>query len=93
MPTTGSGVCQVRVRAAGADLHGARFTREELRTLAVWARGDDPSPQTIDPRPATDLDTCQLLLCLLQDDGIRNFLQRNDIDPDRVGRCVKRACG
>lgn len=96
IPTTTSGVYQARVRAAGADLHGTRFTREELRTLAVWARGDDPSPQTIDPRPDpvhSGLDTCQLLLCLLQDDGIRRFLQNHDIDPDRVGRCVKRACG
>lgn len=94
IPTGVSGVYQVRVRAQGADLHGTRFTREELRTLAVWARGDDSPPQVIDPAPTTSgLDTCQLLLCILQIDAVRQLLEKNNIDPDQVARCVKRACG
>lgn len=47
--TSVSGVYRVLVRASGADLRGTRFTREELRTLAVWARGDDAPPVVIDP--------------------------------------------
>jgi hypothetical protein len=93
--TTRSGVYRVLVRAYGADLRGAPFTREELRTLAVWARGDEPPPVVIDPGggQGTHVDTCGLLLCVLEDDGVRRFLERHEIDPDRVTRCVKRACG
>ncbi|NUT97066.1 MAG: VWA domain-containing protein [Saccharothrix sp.] len=49
IPTTTSGVYRVLVRARGADLRGTRFTREELRTSAVWARGDDRPPLVLDP--------------------------------------------
>ena len=93
--TSGSGVYQVLVSALGSDLRGTAFTREELRTLAVWARGDEPPPVVIDPsggqRP--HLDTCGLLLCLLNDKTVRAFLNRQEIDADALGRCVKRACG
>ena len=66
-----------------------------MRTLAVWARGDDPSPTVIDPgRPPQDhLDLCGLLQCLLEDGGVQGLLKRNEIDPGRVRRCLKRACG
>ena len=96
IPTSVSGVYRILVTATGADLRGTRFTREELRTLAVWARGDDSPPVITDPGPGggqSGLDVCGLLLCLLRDDGIRELLKRHEIDPDVVGRCVKRACG
>ena len=47
--TTGAGTYHVHVQAAGSDLRGVAFTREALRSLAVWSRGDDPPPTTIDP--------------------------------------------
>lgn len=96
IPTSVPGVYRILVTATGADLRGTRFTREELRTLAVWARGDDSPPIITDPGPGggqSGLDVCGLLLCLLRDDGIRALLKRHEIDPDIVGRCVKRACG
>ncbi|WP_112263137.1 VWA domain-containing protein [Lentzea terrae] len=94
IPTAEPGVYRVLVRAAGADLRGTSFTREELRTCAVWARGDEAPPLVIDPRPRPDrhLDGCALLLCLLENDGVRRLLERNKIDPDRVAACVKSAC-
>lgn len=92
IPTSDPGVYRVLVRAAGADLRGTAFTREELRTFAVWARGDEAPPLVIDPRPGRDLDGCALLLCLLEQDGVRRLLERNKIDPDRVAACVKSAC-
>jgi hypothetical protein len=94
VPTTISGVYRILVRALGADLRGTLFTREELRTLAVWARGDEPPPVVIDPsgtRP--HLDACGLLSCLLRDDGVARFLESHGIDARRVAECVKGACG
>lgn len=94
--TTTSGVYRVLVRAYGTDLRGDRFTREELRTLAVWARGDDEPPLVIDPGAGgttTHLDTCGLLLCLLADEGVRGLLERHGLDAARLARCVTRACG
>lgn len=97
IPTSASGVYRVLVQAQGGDLRGVPFTREELRTLAVWARGKDAPPTQFPPTPtpgaSQGLDVCGLLACLLGDDGVRNLLKRNEVDPDRVLRCVKRACG
>jgi hypothetical protein len=96
VPTSLPGIYRVLVRAHGADTRGTPFTREELRTLAVWSRGDDPPPVVIDPdsqqpgRPG--LDTCRLLACLLQIDGVARLIEQHNIDPDAVRRCVKRAC-
>ncbi|MEV6235762.1 tyrosinase family protein [Lentzea sp. NPDC051838] len=94
VPTAASGVYRILVRAWGSDLRGTAFTREELRTLAVWARGDEAPPLVIDPRPTPqrDLDACRLLLCLLDNPGVRRLLEKNEIDPDRVARCVKSSC-
>lgn len=44
--TTTPGVYRILARAKGADLRGTRFTREELRTLAVWAPYAASSPST-----------------------------------------------
>lgn len=96
IPTSVSGVYRILVSATGADLRGTRFTREELRTLAVWARGDDRPPVVTHPGTGTGtsgIDVCGLLLCLLRDDGIRDLLKRHEVDPDVITRCVKRACG
>ncbi|HSO70873.1 MAG TPA: tyrosinase family protein [Arachnia sp.] len=96
IPTSVSGVYRVLVKASGADLRGTRFTREELRTLAVWARGDDSPPVVTHPGTGagtSGIDVCGLLLCLLRDDNIRDLLKRHEVDPDVITGCVKRACG
>ncbi|MHA6781864.1 tyrosinase family protein [Pseudonocardia saturnea] len=92
LTTNVGGVYRVLVRGAGADLRGQPFTREELRTVAVWARGDDPSPMVIDGGSSDGLDACGLLRCLLAIDGIRDQLARHKIDPERVLRCVEESC-
>ncbi|WNB86974.1 vWA domain-containing protein [Cellulomonas sp. ATA003] len=92
--TSVAGVYRVLIRAVGGDLRGTPFTREELRTITVWARGDDAPPLVIDPvHPGTTgVDTCSLLLCLLRDQGVREFLERNKVDVDVVAACIKRSC-
>jgi hypothetical protein len=79
------GVYQLRVRAEGTTLRGSPFTREELRTVAVWDGGD----RTPDPG-GTDL--CGLLRCWLADDRVRALLQRNELDPDTLARCLDGTC-
>lgn len=73
---------------------GAAFTREELRTLAVRARGDDPPPLTIDPTRGSGgtLDLCGHLTSILGDEAVRRFLAKHELDPDRITECVKAAC-
>jgi hypothetical protein len=91
--TSSNGVYRILTRSEGADLHGVRFTREELRTLAVWARGDDPPPVVIEPGGHTDVDTCGLLLCLLRDEGVARLLENHGIDAKQIAECVRGACG
>jgi Common central domain of tyrosinase/von Willebrand factor type A domain len=89
--TPQSGVYRVLVRAVGTTLRGEPFTREELRTLGVWARGDAPPEQP----PATTpggIDLCKLLACLLDDRGIERWAKERGIDIDHVRACVKRHC-
>ncbi|MGI8693971.1 MAG: tyrosinase family protein, partial [Geodermatophilaceae bacterium] len=94
VPTTVPGVYRMLVTARGVDHRGAFFTREELRTLAVWARGDDPPPLTVDPAPGDrTFDLCELLSCLLGDDSIRRLLAKHDLDADHITECVKAGCG
>jgi len=86
--TAAAGVYRARVRAEGTSLRGEQFTREELRTIAVWTRGDQrPS------RPDGGvLDLCGLLSCLLEDDVLGKIAREREIDVERVRQCVKRHC-
>jgi hypothetical protein len=49
--TPTAGVYRLLARATGRTLRGEPFTREQLRTAAVWSRGDDrPDPGCCPPR-------------------------------------------
>jgi murein tripeptide amidase MpaA len=76
------GVYPVRVNAQGRTLRGAPFTREALRTAAVWAGGDRPPPGR------DDEDWCKKLECLIEA-GVLNaeVLKRLGIDVSRLGKC------
>jgi hypothetical protein len=92
VPTTSSGVYRVLVRGHGADHHGVPFTREELRTFAVWAAGDTRPDLPGGHADPSGTDVCGLLTCLLDQDGVRQLLKRHEIDPDELTACVKIAC-
>jgi hypothetical protein len=89
--TPQAGVYRVLVRAAGTTLRGEPFTREELRTLGVWTRGDAP-PEQPGPTQPTGLDLCHLVGCLLDDRGIERWAKERGIDLERLRACIKRRC-
>ena len=93
VPTEIPGVHRLLARASGADLAGQRFTREELRTIPVWSRGDDPAPPLEQPGDGADrLDWCQLLSCWLHDATVARALRAHDIDPKKLASCLDEAC-
>jgi hypothetical protein len=89
LATPSSGVYRVLVRADGASLRGERFTRQELRTLPVWRRGDEP---VAPPDGREGLDLCGLVTCLLDDEGLLKLARQRGIDVERLRKCVERHC-
>jgi hypothetical protein len=88
--TPQSGVYRVLVHATGSTRRGEPFTREELRTIGVWARGDAPPEQP--PSTSGGFDFCGLLACLLDERGIERWARERGIDIERVKGCMKRHC-
>ena len=87
--TPTSGVYRVLVRAEGWSLRDDRFTRQELRTLVVWSRGDDrPAPRD----DGEGLDLCGLIRCLFDDKGLVKLARETGIDVQRLRRCLERQC-
>jgi hypothetical protein len=87
------GIYPVRFRAYGTTLRGHAFTREQLRTAAVWRGGDAPPPTGQAEPPRTHEPWCRLLECLLKANGIEKTLEKAGIDANDVRRCLKEACG
>ncbi|MDQ3654270.1 MAG: hypothetical protein M3457_04230 [Chloroflexota bacterium] len=86
------GIYRLFFRGSGKTLRGQPFTREELRTAAVWARCDDPPPISHDDPRDRDRQLCRLIECLLRDEALGKFLARHQIDPRVIERCVRRFC-
>jgi hypothetical protein len=91
VPTPTAGVYRILVRAEGASLHGTKFTREELRTVGVWSRGDDrPAPPSEEPRDVPDW--CGLLSCWLDSESVGRFLAEHKIEVGQLRECLKKHC-
>lgn len=82
------GIYPLTFRAAGETWHGGRFTREELRTAAVWRRGDGDAPQSTGGASGGGRDLCETFRCLSRDPGVAALLERHGIRPDAVARCL-----
>ncbi len=86
-----AGVYRVHLCAEGFSARGRPFTREQLRTVSVWAGGDRPPPPP--GRGGGDQDRlCRLLACLLEQKGIWEQLERAGVDVRALRRCVKETC-
>jgi hypothetical protein len=88
---TQTGVYPIRIMAAGRTSRGRLFTRERLRTAAVWAGGDQPPrPPTKPSDPESRL--CSLIECLLEQRGFARLLDRLEIDRDQLLKCLSSIC-
>lgn len=86
------GVYTFRIIAEGWTRRGRHFTREQMRTAAVWVGGDREPP---DPNRGSDdsrEDLCELVACLLRQPGIRRLLERNEIDLGELRQCLREWC-
>jgi hypothetical protein len=86
------GVYQFRVLAQGVTLRRRPFTREQLLTAAVWRGGDDPPPSSMNDPDVRNERLCEVLECLLKQEALARFLERQHIDPDALVRCLRRLC-
>jgi Common central domain of tyrosinase len=92
--TWSAGVYRLLVRAAGTTFGGTRFTREALRTIAVWSRGDDTDyPRSPTGKPTKGHpDVCGLLRCLLRDRSVAKVLTDQGLDPASMLKCLEVNC-
>ena len=95
--TTLPGTYELRLTARGRTLRNRAFTREAVRTGAVWIGGDRPPPSSggvTDGR--TDEILCRLLRCALSERVIEPELRRRlatvGLDIDALLRCVRISC-
>jgi hypothetical protein len=88
LDTAAQGIYRVLARAEGASRRGERFTRQELRTVAVWRRGDERPERPDRGQP----DLCGLVACLLDDEGLVKLARERGIDVERLRRCVEQHC-
>jgi hypothetical protein len=85
-----SGTYRFDVRATGRSLRGTPFTRERLLTGAVWNGGDHPFPTGADDSQV-GLVLCDLARCLTRE-AFAELLERFDVDPRVVLKCIDRYC-
>jgi hypothetical protein len=91
MPATQIGVYRFRIRADGTTSRGRPFTRERLRTAAIWAGGDEPPrPPNRPGDPAEKW--CEIIECLLERRGFGRLLDRLDIDRGELLNCLSVIC-
>ncbi|MGF7210311.1 hypothetical protein GGE65_004918 [Skermanella aerolata] len=94
IPTPTAGVYRILVRGHGTTLRGLPFTREALRTLGVWTRGDVRDPSSGPTGGAgSGLDVCGLLTCLVDNGAVKEAAKRAGIDLAAARECLERYCG
>lgn len=70
-------------------MRGSDFTREQLLTAVAIRGGDRPSTPPTDPG-GQGHDLCDFLDCLTEVGA--KFLERNDISPEELRRCIHAHC-
>jgi murein tripeptide amidase MpaA len=93
VPTALPGIFPIRFRARGTTRRGHPFTREQLRTAAVWRGGNGAARGGPTPPSGRGVDWCALIACLLEQRGVRAWLEKQGLDADAIARCWKDQCG
>lgn len=87
--STTSGLYLISFKASGISLSGKRFTREALRTVSLYKEA--PIIPT-DGGSNSDGSTYAIIDCFLSQQGTREYLKKNNIDPDALQKCLKIKC-
>jgi subtilisin family serine protease len=96
--TDSSGVYRFRVMANGTTLRGRKFTREQVRTGAVWSGGNRPNPESGNPHEGDKgrEEFCKLISCLLSEKNfskeMRAQLRKKGINVDGIIDCLRKYC-
>lgn len=78
------GVYRLRFLGSGRTTRGSAWTREALRSAAIWRGGNNPPP-----KPSGQDRLCKLLRCLEKTGGLDlDFMKKLGIDPDALRRCL-----
>jgi hypothetical protein len=92
-----SGIYQYRIKVNGLTLEGARYSRELVRTAAVWTGGNRPFPGSLQ-YPATGIkeEFCRMLSCL-PDEKIfslefKEKLLKQGINIETMRACLQKYC-
>lgn len=89
-----AGTYTCRVMARGKTLRGREFTREAVRTGAVWIGGDRPAPTSGGGK--SDEHLCRLISCLLSERVVQPELRKRllglGLDVDALLKCFGAAC-
>jgi len=86
------GVYRFRVVASGLTMRGLPFTREQLCSGAVVPGGDHPFPRTGPSPRGADEALCELLRCLVSQEGLRQSIAGQHVDWGTLEKCVERWC-
>ena len=92
VPASMPGIYPIRFRAHGTTLRGRPFTREQLRTAAVWRGGNGTPPTGTTPPSGPAVDWCAVIACLLEQRTIRAWLEKQGLDVEAIRRCWKEEC-
>ena len=88
------------MKADGYSLRGRAFTREQIRSAAVWRGGNQPPPDS----SSTDghewmgagCSFCEVIRCLLSEKVIsleyRKRLREHGLDLDALAECLRECC-
>ncbi len=84
-----SGIYQLTIKADGKSMAGKPFLREALRSVSIYKRTPErPTDVTSDTGGAF----CKTIQCLIEQESVRDFLKKNNINPDELKECVMENC-
>lgn len=88
-----AGIYRFRIMASGTTFRNRNFTREQVRTAAVWRGGNNPDPRT-NENPERDL--CRLIKCLVSEKNLsrefKELMLKRGINIDGIIDCLSIFC-